>query len=89
MSEFHRNVSLLPLLLPQPPSFPQYSFFLLHYFFPPFSPTRSWKKVSGHVLLERYGMTEIGMALGNPLKGLRMPGYVGKPFPGVQIKVGC
>lgn len=32
-------------------------------------------------------MTEIGMALTNPLKGIRLPGFVGKPFPGVQIKV--
>lgn len=33
-----------------------------------------WQAVTGHVLLERYGMTEIGMALSNPLKGTRRPG---------------
>lgn len=44
-----------------------------------------WKSISGHVLLERYGMTEIGMALSNPLHGERMPGYVGKPLPGVAV----
>ena len=26
----------------------------------------------GHTLLERYGMTEIGMALSNPLRGTRL-----------------
>jgi len=44
-----------------------------------------WEKVSGHILLERYGMTEIGMALSNPLHGRRVPGYVGMPLPGVQV----
>ncbi|XP_062442690.1 malonate--CoA ligase ACSF3, mitochondrial isoform X2 [Rhea pennata] len=33
-----------------------------------------WKNITGHMLLERYGMTEIGMALSNPLHGLRVPG---------------
>ena len=34
-----------------------------------------WKKVTGHTLLERYGMTEIGMALSNPLTAeARLPG---------------
>jgi malonyl-CoA/methylmalonyl-CoA synthetase len=46
-----------------------------------------WKKISGHTLLERYGMTEIGMALSNPLHGERKPGYVGTPLPGVEIKL--
>jgi malonyl-CoA/methylmalonyl-CoA synthetase len=32
-----------------------------------------WKEISGHHLLERYGMTEIGMALSNPLHGPRIP----------------
>ena len=48
---------------------------------------RRWKEISGHTLLERYGMTEIGMALSNPLHGERREGYVGKPLPGVQVKV--
>jgi malonyl-CoA/methylmalonyl-CoA synthetase len=46
-----------------------------------------WKEISGQVLLERYGMTECGMILSNPLHGLRKPGFVGKPLPGVQVKV--
>ena len=46
-----------------------------------------WRKISGHTLLERYGMTEIGMALSNRLKGRRYPGYVGKPLPNVQVRI--
>jgi len=46
-----------------------------------------WRSLSGHTLLERYGMTEIGMALSNPLHGLRKPGFVGRPLPGVQVKL--
>jgi malonyl-CoA/methylmalonyl-CoA synthetase len=33
-----------------------------------------WQSITGHKLLERYGMTEIGMALSNPIKGERRPG---------------
>jgi malonyl-CoA/methylmalonyl-CoA synthetase len=39
------------------------------------------------VLLERYGMTEIGMALANPLCGERRPGFVGQPLPGVEARI--
>jgi len=46
-----------------------------------------WKQISGHTLLERYGMTEIGMALSNPLDGMRVPGAVGSPLPGVQAQI--
>jgi malonyl-CoA/methylmalonyl-CoA synthetase len=46
-----------------------------------------WKEISGHVLLERYGMTEVGMALSNPLRGERRPGYVGSPLPGVALRL--
>jgi malonyl-CoA/methylmalonyl-CoA synthetase len=46
-----------------------------------------WKRISGHVLLERYGMTEIGMALSNPLHGERRPGYVGTPLPTVEVRL--
>ncbi|HEX6037310.1 acyl-CoA synthetase [Longimicrobium sp.] len=46
-----------------------------------------WREISGHVLLERYGMTEIGMALGNPLHGERRPGFVGRPFPGMDVRL--
>ncbi|XP_048042332.1 malonate--CoA ligase ACSF3, mitochondrial isoform X1 [Megalobrama amblycephala] len=46
-----------------------------------------WAEITGHVLLERYGMTEIGMALSNPLKGPRVPGAVGVPLPGVEVRI--
>ncbi|XP_040265970.1 malonate--CoA ligase ACSF3, mitochondrial [Bufo bufo] len=46
-----------------------------------------WRDITGHTLLERYGMTEIGMALTNPLNGPRVPGSVGNPFPGVDVRI--
>ncbi|MEH2203006.1 MAG: acyl-CoA synthetase [Nostoc sp.] len=46
-----------------------------------------WQTISGHFLLERYGMTEIGMALSNPLHGERLSGYVGKPLPQVEVRL--
>ncbi len=46
-----------------------------------------WQSISGHFLLERYGMTEIGMALSNPLHGQRDSGYVGQPLPQVEVKL--
>jgi hypothetical protein len=37
-----------------------------------------WRTLTGHMLLERYGMTEIGMALSNPYSdGDRRKGFVG------------
>jgi len=44
-----------------------------------------WREITGHTLLERYGMTEIGMALSNPLDGRRRSGTVGVPLPGVDV----
>jgi malonyl-CoA/methylmalonyl-CoA synthetase len=46
-----------------------------------------WQSISGHFLLERYGMTEIGMALSNPLHGQRYSGYVGQPLPQVEVRL--
>ena len=46
-----------------------------------------WEEITGHRLLERYGMTEIGMALSSPLRGARRPGYVGGPLPGVEVRI--
>jgi malonyl-CoA/methylmalonyl-CoA synthetase len=46
-----------------------------------------WGEISGQALLERYGMTEIGMGLSNPLRGERRPGTVGKPMPGVSVQI--
>lgn len=53
----------------------------------PVSVMEKWKGISGHTLLERYGMTEIGMALSNPYHGERKAGYVGVPLPGVEVKL--
>jgi len=53
----------------------------------PVSVLTQWRSISGHTLLERYGMTEIGMALSNPLHGERCPGFVGRPLPGVQVRL--
>ncbi|HXY68732.1 MAG TPA: acyl-CoA synthetase [Gemmatimonadales bacterium] len=46
-----------------------------------------WREITGHTLLERYGMTEMGMALSNPLAGERRPGFVGAPLPGVEVRL--
>jgi malonyl-CoA/methylmalonyl-CoA synthetase len=41
----------------------------------------------GHVILERYGMSETLMNIGNPYTGERRPGSVGVPFPGVSVRI--
>lgn len=46
-----------------------------------------WLAISGHKLLERYGMTEIGMCLSNVYESNYEPGYVGVPLPGVSIRI--
>ena len=53
----------------------------------PVSLLEQWREISGHVLLERYGMTETGMILSNPLNGARQPGHVGLPLPGVHVRL--
>ena len=53
----------------------------------PVSVFEEWEKISGHVLLERYGMTEMGMAISNPYRGERKPGFIGQPLPGVEIRL--
>lgn len=47
---------------------------------------KQWESITGQRLLERYGMTEIGMALSNPYRGDRRPGFVGHPLPGVEAR---
>lgn len=42
---------------------------------------------SGQYPLERYGMTEVGIVLSNPLAGARQPGSCGAPLPGCEIRV--
>ncbi|KAL8465922.1 hypothetical protein ACS0TY_035143 [Phlomoides rotata] len=48
---------------------------------------QQWEAITGHLLLERYGMTEFVMGISNPLNGKRKGGTVGKPLPGVQAKI--
>ena len=53
----------------------------------PVSVMERWEEYSGQRLLERYGMTELGMAISNPYHGARKAGYVGLPLPGVSIQL--
>ena len=46
-----------------------------------------WREVTGHAILERYGMTETNMNSSNPYEGDRRAGTVGFPLPGVELKV--
>jgi len=46
-----------------------------------------FEKRTGQRILERYGMTETNMNTSNPLHGLRKPGTVGPPLPGVEARV--
>lgn len=41
----------------------------------------------GHEILERYGMTETLMTIGNPYEGPRRPGTIGVPLPGVSVRL--
>ena len=42
---------------------------------------------SGHVICERYGMSETGITTSNPYDGERVAGTVGYPLPGVEARV--
>ena len=46
-----------------------------------------WREVTGHAILERYGMTETNMNTSNPYEGDRRAGTVGFPLPGVALRV--
>jgi malonyl-CoA/methylmalonyl-CoA synthetase len=48
---------------------------------------REWQARTGHAILERYGMTETNMNTSNPYDGSRVPGSVGKPLPGVELRI--
>ena len=49
--------------------------------------SEEWTAATGHKILERYGMTEAGMITSNPLDGKRIPGTVGYPLPGVDVRI--
>jgi len=46
-----------------------------------------WQDVTGHAILERYGMTETNMNTSNPYVGERRAGTVGFALPGVEVIV--
>ncbi|CAH9088552.1 unnamed protein product [Cuscuta europaea] len=48
---------------------------------------QQWETITGHCLLERYGMTEFVMSISNPIRGKRKGGTVGMPFTHVEAKI--
>jgi acyl-CoA synthetase (AMP-forming)/AMP-acid ligase II len=51
---------------------------------------RAFAERTGHVIVERYGMSETVMLVSNPYfahDGARIAGTVGKPLPGVEVRV--
>ena len=48
---------------------------------------RAWLARTGHVILERYGMTETNMITSNPYDGARRAGTVGFPLPDVALRI--
>ncbi len=46
-----------------------------------------FRKLYGHTILERYGMSETLMNMSNPYVGERRPGTVGLPLPGVAARI--
>ena len=48
---------------------------------------REFAQRTGHAILERYGMTETLIITSNPVEGLRKPGSVGAPLPGIAVRV--
>lgn len=48
---------------------------------------REFTRRTGHSILERYGMTETCIITSNPLVGERRPGSVGRPLPGMAVRV--
>ncbi|HEY5339877.1 MAG TPA: AMP-binding protein [Candidatus Aquilonibacter sp.] len=48
---------------------------------------RAFEEKFGASILERYGSTEFGFALGNRFEGPRVVGSVGVPMPGVEVAI--
>jgi malonyl-CoA/methylmalonyl-CoA synthetase len=48
---------------------------------------KAFSALTGHAILERYGMTETNMNTSNPYDGDRVPGSVGFPLPGVELRI--
>ena len=53
----------------------------------PAADLRRFEALTGHRILERYGMTETLITLSNPYEGDRREGSVGTPIAGVQVKI--
>jgi malonyl-CoA/methylmalonyl-CoA synthetase len=53
----------------------------------PASVGERWRALTGRYPLERFGMTEIGVGMTNPLDGERRPGSCGPPLPGMEIRI--
>ncbi|MEW5911575.1 MAG: acyl-CoA synthetase [Thermodesulfobacteriota bacterium] len=53
----------------------------------PVSVLEKWMRITGHLLLERYGTTETGIVLSNPLEGPRLAGTVGRPLDENNVRV--
>jgi acyl-CoA synthetase (AMP-forming)/AMP-acid ligase II len=53
----------------------------------PAADLEEFERKTGHRIVERYGMSETLITLSNPLEGVRKAGSVGKPIPGVSIRV--
>jgi len=48
---------------------------------------KNFYRVTGHQILERYGMTETNMNASNPCNGKRKAGSVGKPLKDIKIRI--
>ncbi len=46
-----------------------------------------FRAITGRYPLERFGMTEIGVGMSNPVYGVRKPGSVGLPLPTVETRI--
>ncbi len=46
-----------------------------------------WRTLTGNYPLERFGMTEIGVGMSNPVDGERRPGSCGRTLPGMEIRI--
>ena len=48
---------------------------------------QAFRERTGHVLLDRYGLTETLLVTSNPVRGERVPGNSGLPLPGVELRI--
>lgn len=48
---------------------------------------RAFEELSGQKVVERYGMTETCMLVSNPYDGERRAGTVGRPLPGLELRL--